>query len=83
MLLDLLAHFAQLFEFAKSVELKSTKKFEEAIGFKDMMKDEDPLGSFLRKKTGKEPSGPEKLEDTAEGVVFGPARPPKPPAGKE
>jgi len=65
------------------VELKSTKKFEEAIGFKDMMADEDPLGSFLRKKTGKEPSGPEKLEDTAEGVVFGPARPPKPPAGKE
>ena len=62
------------------VELKCTKKFEEAIGFKDMMADEDPLGSFLRKKTGKEPSGPEKLRDNAEGVVFGPARPPKPPA---
>ena len=62
------------------VELKCTKKFEEAIGFKDMMADEDPLGSFLRKKTGKEPSGPEKLKDNAEGVVFGPARPPKPPA---
>ena len=46
----------------------------------DHSDDEDPLGSFLRKKTGKEPSGPEKLEDTAEGVVFGPARPPKPPS---
>ena len=65
------------------VELKCTKKFEEAIGFKDMMADEDPLGSFLRKKTGKEPSDwREKLKDNAEGVVFGPARPPKPPASK-
>ena len=66
------------------VELMSTKKFEEAIGFKDMMADEDPLGAFLRKKTGKEPSDwREKLKDNAEGVVFGPARPPKPPASKE
>ena len=66
------------------VELKCTKKFEEAIGFKDMMADEDPLGSFLRKKTGKEPSGwREKLKDNAEGVVFGPARPPKPPASSK
>ena len=48
-----------------------------------MMADEDPLGSFLRKKTGKEPSGPEKLKDNAEGVVFGPARPPKPPASSK
>ena len=61
------------------VELKCTKKFEEAVGFKDLMADADPLGSFLRKKTGKEPSGSEKLKDNAEGVVFGPARPP----GKE
>ena len=49
-----------------------------------MMADEDPLGSFLRKKTGKEPSDwREKLKDNAEGVVFGPARPPKPPASSK
>ena len=59
------------------VELKCTKKFEEAIGFKDMMADEDPRGSFLRKKTGKEPTDwREKLKDNAGGVVLNDGAPP-------